>query len=99
MKVLILGASGLTGRLLVTRALEQHHEVTALVRDPLKLEVVHERLTVITGDALDKAIVLKAVAGQDVVLSAIGRGRSLKSMDLITDATAVLIPAMLQSNV
>jgi len=99
MKILILGASGLTGRLMVAKALEQHHEVTALVRDPSKLQVVHDDLTIITGDALDKGILLKAFAGQDAVLSALGKGRSLKSCDLITNAVSVLIPAMLQSNV
>ncbi|MEO6252981.1 MAG: SDR family oxidoreductase [Ferruginibacter sp.] len=99
MKILILGASGLTGRLLVAKALEQHHEVTALVRDPLKLQITHEKLTIITGDALDKEVLLKAIAGQDAVLSALGRGKNLKSLDLITNAVNVLIPAMLQSNV
>ncbi|MEO6540809.1 MAG: SDR family oxidoreductase [Ferruginibacter sp.] len=99
MKILILGASGLTGRLLVAKALAQHHEVTALVRDPSKLQVVHEKLKTLTGDALDKEILRKALAGQDAVLSALGRGKSLKSLNLITHAVSVLIPAMQQSNV
>ena len=99
MKILILGASGLTGRLLVAKALEQGHEVTALVRDPLKLRLVHDKLTVITGDALDKELINKATQGQDAVLSALGKGKSLKSSNLITNAVSVLIPAMQRSNV
>ncbi|MEO7308290.1 MAG: SDR family oxidoreductase [Ferruginibacter sp.] len=99
MKILILGASGLTGRLMVAKALEQQHEVTALVRDPLKLQIAHEKLTIIAGDALDKEVLLKALAGQDAVLSALGRGKSLRSLNLITNAVNELIPAMLQLNV
>jgi putative NADH-flavin reductase len=99
MKILILGASGLTGRLMVAKALEQGHEVTALVRDALKLRLVHPNLTIVTGDALNKEVVLKTVAGQDAVLSALGRGRSLKSQHLITNAVSILIPVMERSNV
>lgn len=99
MKILILGASGLTGRLMIAKALEQQHEVTALVRDPLKLQIAHEKLTIIAGDALDKEVLLKALAGQDAVLSALGRGKSLRSLNLITNAVNELIPAMLQLNV
>ena len=99
MKILILGASGLTGRLIVAKALEQGHEVTALVRDPLKLQLVHDRLSIIKGDALDKDIVSKAVSGQDAVLSALGKGKSFKSSNLITNAVSLLVPVMEQSNV
>ena len=94
MKILILGATGPTGQHLVKQALEQHHQVTALVRYPAKLNIAHDNLSVISGDALDKIILLKALAGQDAVISALGRGQSLKSSDLITKAVNVLIPAM-----
>ena len=39
MKILILGATGPTGLQLVTQALEQHYEVTALVRNPAKFNI------------------------------------------------------------
>ena len=99
MKILILGATGPTGHHLVIQALEQHHEVTALVRTPSKLKTNHEKLTIITGDALDKNVLLKALAGQDAVLSALGRGQSLRSSGLITKAVSILIPAMNEMNV
>ena len=99
MKILILGATGPTGHQLVTQALEKHYEVTALVRNPAKLNISHEKLTIITGDALDKNDVLKALAGQDAVLSALGRGKSLRSTGLITKAVSILIPAMNEMNV
>ena len=94
MKLLILGATGGTGQQLVTRALEQHHDVTVLVRDPSKLQVSNENLRVIEGNVLDKDILIKALQGQDAVLSALGKGKSLKSSNLISNATGTLIPAM-----
>ncbi len=42
MKLLILGASGRTGQHLVQQAMSAGHQVTALVRNPQKLEVTHE---------------------------------------------------------
>jgi len=94
MKILILGATGPTGQQLLKQALEQHQQVTALVRNSAKLSTSHQKLTIIKGDALDKNIVLKALAGQDAVISALGKGQSLISSNLITNAVKVLIPAM-----
>ncbi len=39
MKLLVLGASGRTGRLVVEQALAAGHTVTALVRSPEKLTI------------------------------------------------------------
>src|SRR3990172_7405781 len=67
-RVLIVGATGGTGRPLVTHALERGYAVTALVRDPSRLQVVHSRLTVIQGDVLDENSVEAAMRGQEAVL-------------------------------
>src|SRR5688572_18093218 len=83
MKIVVFGASGQTGRLLVEQALAAGHEVTALVRDPSKLAVRHERLRVLQGDVQDAGAVAGAVAGQDAVLSALGpAGPAFTSMTL-----------------
>ncbi|MBD2701631.1 SDR family oxidoreductase [Spirosoma sp. BT702] len=76
MKLLIFGATGSIGRLLVEQALEQGHIVTAFVRDPAKLESQnHPNLRISQGDVLNLPSVEKAVRGQDVVLCALGAGR------------------------
>jgi putative NADH-flavin reductase len=72
MKLTIFGATGRTGRQLLTRALEAGHEVTAFVRDPSKLGVTHSRLRVMQGDVYDASVVEDATKGQDAVLSALG---------------------------
>lgn len=99
MKILVLGSTGGTGRQLVKQALEQGVEVTALAREPTKLDLQNEKLTVIKGDVLDEKLVLNMVKGKDAVLSALGVGKSLKSRNLITQASAIVIDAMAKMNV
>jgi len=93
MKLLILGATGPTGQQLTARALEQQYEVTALVRDPLKLPR-HPNLTIIKGDVLDSNDLIKAVDGKDAVLSCLGVGKTLRSHNLITNVMNNLVNAM-----
>lgn len=69
MRLLIAGAAGRTGRILVRLALEHGHEVTALVHDPARTLPAHERLAVVAGEADDPAVVAPLVAGSDAVIS------------------------------
>jgi uncharacterized protein YbjT (DUF2867 family) len=75
LRVLVIGATGGTGRQLVQQALEQGHQVTAFVRDPSKLALEHANLRVVKGDVLDYASVEAAMRGQSAVLSALGHKR------------------------
>jgi putative NADH-flavin reductase len=93
MNILILGATGPTGKLLVDLALKQGHAVTALVRDKAKLTIQHEQLRVHEMDILDESALSGEMPGQDVVLSTLGTGRDLHS-DIISRAMPVLISAM-----
>jgi len=74
MKVLVVGASGRTGSLLVAGALERGHDVTALVRAPERLGDLQGKVCVVQGDVLDGGIASDAVDGQDAVLVALGVG-------------------------
>ena len=93
MRVAIFGASGRTGRPLVEQALAVGHEVRALVRDPSKLRVGHERLVVIRGDVLDAAKVEETVDGTDAVLSALGQTKA-SPKDVQTRGTENIVAAM-----
>ncbi|CAA9477679.1 MAG: hypothetical protein AVDCRST_MAG05-1063 [uncultured Rubrobacteraceae bacterium] len=93
MRVAIFGASGRTGRPLLEQALAAGHEVRALVRDPSKLHVGHERLVVIRGDVLDAATVEETVAGTEAVLSALGQTK-LSPKDVQTRGTENIVAAM-----
>jgi uncharacterized protein YbjT (DUF2867 family) len=93
-RILIVGATGGTGRQLVAQALERGHQVTALVRDPSKLQVVHPRLTVIQGDVLDEASVERAVRDQEAVLCALGHKRYFYPTRILSNGTRNILRAM-----
>jgi putative NADH-flavin reductase len=85
-KVLIIGATGATGRVLMREALEQGYEVTALARNPSAVAPEDHRPRVLEGNALDATEVEAAVAGQDAVLSALGT-RSSRPTTLFSEST------------
>ena len=93
-RILIVGATGGTGRRLVAQALERGHAVTVLARDPAKLAVDHPRLTVVAGNVLDRASVDRAMAGQEAVLSALGHKRFFWPTRILSEGTRVLLAAM-----
>ena len=98
MRLVVFGASGRTGRPLVRQALEAGHEVAAFVRDRSKLEIGHERLTVVEGDVKDYTRVREAISGVDAVLSALGHTKS-SAKDVQTVGTENIVAAMKESGV
>src|SRR5919107_2854486 len=75
-KVLIIGATGSTGRILLEKALEQGHQVTALARNPSAVAPPEYRPRVLGGNVLDPEAVGAAGAGQEAVLSVLGTRRT-----------------------
>ena len=71
MKIVVLGATGATGRLLVAQALDRGHEVIAYVRRPEALEA-RPGLRVVGGQLTDRPALTAALAGADAVLCVIG---------------------------
>ena len=82
MKVLVFGAAGPTGRLVVDEARAAGHEVTAWTR------ATHGDVTV------DRGVVAKTLLGQDAVISTLGRSKSFRSKQLMSRAMDVILPAM-----
>jgi len=70
--VIVFGATGATGRLIVDAALSAGHSVTAFVREPGRLQVQHPRLRSIVGDAMISSSVDAAIPGHDAVICALG---------------------------
>jgi len=93
-RILIIGATGGTGRQLVTQALERAYAVTALVREPSRLQIDHPQLTIIQGDVLDEGSVDAAMQGQEAVLSALGHKRYLYPTRILSDGTRHILRAM-----
>jgi len=94
MRLLIVGATGGTGRQLVAQGLERGHAVTALVREPSKLRLEHPQLRVVQGDVLDYGSVEAAARGQDAVISALGHKRFFYPTRILSKGTANLLRAM-----
>ena len=93
MKVLVLGASGRTGRLVVEQALEAGHEVTAFCHEP---ETFGSGVHVVTGDTTNGADVERAMTNQDAVIDAIGETQPYKKTDLEAATARHVIDAMLR---
>jgi nucleoside-diphosphate-sugar epimerase len=100
MKVLVLGATGGTGQQVVAQALEQSHAVTVLVRDSARLEGASAKIQVLTGDLTNETQQLStAMAGQDVAISTLGVGKSLKSGGLIARSAPLILSTMASQGV
>jgi putative NADH-flavin reductase len=91
---LIIGATGGTGRQLVTQALERQYAVTALVRNPSKIQLEHPKLTIIQGDVLDQKAVEAAMCGQEAVLCALGHKRFFYPTRILSEGTRNILHAM-----
>ena len=106
MKLLILGASGATGRWLVTLAAQAGHDVTALVRPSTAFDAP-AGVRVIRGDVVDPAIIATAVENKDAVASCLGIRRAskfpwapiLSPPDFTARVASALIPAMSHAGV
>jgi putative NADH-flavin reductase len=76
------------------QALQRGYAVTALVRDPSRLQVDHPQLTVMQGNVLDRASVEAAMHGQEAVLSALGHKRFLYPTRILCEGTRNILGAM-----
>jgi len=93
-RILIIGATGGTGRELVAQALQRGYAVTAFVRDPSRLMISHPQLRIVQGDVLDSAAVTAAMAGHDAVVSALGHKRYFYPTRILSQGTRNLVMAM-----
>ena len=72
MKVLVVGATGGSGRAAVNELLAQGHEVTAFSRHATTLGDLPGQLRAVNGDATDPAAVDRVVRGQHAVIITLG---------------------------
>ncbi len=99
MKVLVLGATGGTGRLIVRDALAKGHSVVALVRSKARVPDL-PGADMIEGDACDEGALMRALNGCDAVVSSLGTGLSpFREVSLLTVATRALVTAMTRNGV
>lgn len=104
MNILVVGASGATGRLLVEQLLDRGHNAKAIVRSSASLPEPlrnHDRMTVIQASLLnlDDTALAEHVQGCDAIASCLGHNINFKGIwgeprRLVTDATRRLCEAI-----
>ena len=93
MKIVVLGATGSVGRLIVAEGLARGHHIAAFVRNPSKIKEQSPNLKVMVGNVLDDASLSRALEGQDAVAYSIGV-RSPRATTLFSDSTRKLLGLM-----
>ena len=78
MKIVLWGSTGLTGREVLSQALDAGHKVKIIIRNIDQIKTDHNNLSVMQGDVLNPQSVMEAVTNGDVVISALGSGASFK---------------------
>ena len=68
LRILVYGATGKIGTHVVEEALQRGHLVTAVSRDPSRIEMQHENLSAVAGDLLDLQSVELLVEDKDVII-------------------------------
>ena len=97
MKIIVFGATGGTGKEILTQALAKGHSVTAFVRNSAALPQ-DPQLHVIEGDLFDFATVVRAMHGHRAVLSALG-ARDRNKADVLARAIPNILEGMRQEYV
>ena len=98
MKLIVFGATGRTGTLVVEQALAAGHGVTAVARRPSAVTIQHPRLEVIRGDVLELSTFEQAITGKDAVISTLG-GSLRTPTTLYSTGIANIMRAMQEAGV
>ncbi len=95
--IAVLGANGGIGQQVVNLALKHGHNVTAILRTPSKLTIVHPNLKIVKGDIMKPETLEKHLYDKDAVISTIGKN-SLKETTLYSQGNKSLLSIMEKTN-
>lgn len=76
MKILIIGATGRTGRLIVEEAVKQGYDLNVLVRDKNRVPFNSKSIKVYQGTPARRTDLAAAMQGCDLIISALGIARA-----------------------
>jgi putative NADH-flavin reductase len=94
MRIVVLGANGPSGRLLVQQALDRGFEINALTRHPEAFPLRHDRLHILVGDATDPPTTDAAIVGCDVVISVIGAAYTRRPVTVYSATARLVVDSM-----
>lgn len=98
MKIMMFGASGKTGQLLLELLLAKDNQVTVYARNIGKIDIDNQKLTLIEGSVLDVQLVESSMKGHDVVVSCLG-GDDNKQSTSLTNMLEVITQAMTNNGI
>lgn len=103
MKIVLLGATGETGQVLVEQALSKGLTITAVVRDVVRAQKKlpeSPSLSFVSCDIFDAKSLVPAFMGQDAVVSTLGFNKQVDSkMTLFTESMSAIISAMREAKI
>ncbi|GGJ23980.1 NAD(P)-dependent oxidoreductase [Streptomyces brasiliensis] len=99
MNIVVFGANGPTGRLVVEQADASGHTVTAVTRHPENFPARGPRVRIVAADVHDHGAVEDAVAGQDAVVSALGVPYTREPVTVYSGGIAHITRAMTRHGV
>lgn len=105
MKILVLGATGRTGKLFAQLAASKNHQVTAIIRN--KKDAILPKVNYIEGMPTDEQLLTKALQGMDAVVVSLNINRTSDSpfakvvspLTLISDSVKAVSSAMEKNNI
>lgn len=105
MKILVLGATGRTGKYIIEEALKKGHKIAAIARDPDKLR--DYAIEIIQGTPYDYETMEKALTGCDAVINTLNVSRKTDNpwaplaapKDLISKSASNAILAMQKTGI
>ena len=102
MKVLVIGAGGKTGKLVVDRALAAGHQVTALIHaneEHQEKEQFPGNVDIVHGDARNPSRLDQVMTGQHAVIDTIGGHTPFLKTDLEASSAKVIVDVMKRNQV
>jgi len=96
MKVAVFGATGFSGRAILSEALKQGHDVSILVRDASKIKIKDQKLRIVEGNVMDSQVVATILHHQDAVIQCLGVGGKGdgKPTTFISEANKLIVDEM-----
>jgi len=77
-KIILIGASGFVGSAILNEAISRDYKVTAVVRNPEKIAIKNDNLTVVKADVSSAETVDELCKGFDTVISAYNPGWQIR---------------------
>jgi putative NADH-flavin reductase len=74
MKLALIGATGFVGKAVLNEALTRGYQVTAIARDPSKIEITSDKLTLVATDVYNADKLADILKGHDAVVNTFNAG-------------------------